>query len=94
VLLVDVCIQLDILAYLFAQPPPVSDAAWVVLYAYAKLVLDRAADLPNLVEHCKDLGLKLQDISLNVNFCVSLLPRDDIPANTRAMLSIVLQEDT
>jgi len=93
VTLVDICVQLDILAYLFSLTPPVSDVAWIVLYSYAKLVLDRAADFPNLIEHCKDLGLKLQDISLNINLCDSLLSRDDLPKNTRAMLNIIFHDE-
>jgi hypothetical protein len=90
--LVDVYVQLDILAYLFTQPAPISDTAWIVLYAYAKLVLDRAADFPNLIEHCKDLGLKLQDISLYTNYCHSLLTREDVSLNTRAMLGIIFSD--
>lgn len=87
--LVDVYVQLDILAHLFTLPAPVSDTAWIVLYSYAKLVLDRAVDFPNLVQHSKDLGLKLQEISLYVDFCKSLLSREDVPINIRAMLGII-----
>ena len=82
--------QLDTLAYLLANNKPKSDSAWILLYAYAKLVLDNTTDIPGFADLCRSKNIDLENLYVHIRLCQSLKTnRQNLPAEIRDALHIL-----
>lgn len=87
--LVEIRQQLDIVQELSTVEPK-SDVAWILQYAYMKMVIDTAIEREMVDYLTTGLRLNLTSIDLHVKMCESLRTNTRLPEDLRSMLAILM----